>query len=174
MVCRSWRLPLNDFSPVRRDEHQQTEIQAELDSQAHKFGDRGWGLNDTAQTGHCSDEGCRNYFSSSSVNFCPTCQNNPKAECYSHRERCVTCLSKFVELPGAECNDCAANEADGRYKQLWACKNCGEKHEGVDSKGFCEACAIEYNSREFCDFCGQFKYISDETYRCFDCENQKW
>lgn len=171
MDKRSWRQPLNDFSVK---EHYAYQEQADREELAHKLGDRGWGMNDTSQTGHCSDESCRNYYGSSSVNFCPTCQNNPKAECYSHRERCVTCASKFVDLPGEECQDCFANEADGRYKQQWKCKNCGEYDEGLDSRGFCEACKKEYDHRDFCDYCGEFKAISNESFRCYDCENMNW
>lgn len=171
MVSRSWRLRLSDFSAPNPNQQQQ----ADTESEAHKLGNRGWGMNDTSQTGHCSDDSCRNYYSSTSTNFCPTCQNNPKAECYSHRERCVTCSSKFVDLPGAECSDCFASRDEEFYKQLWKCKNCGEHDEGLDPKtNFCEACTKEYDHRDYCDYCGDFKYISNENYKCHDCENLNW
>lgn len=144
-----------------------------VDEQQYLMGDRGWGMNEVMNTGHCDRVDCDNYYASSkSSSFCPIKRNNTANRCGSDRLLCATCVTKFVEVPGAICNDCYADEVEGRYKQTWRCKSCGQKDEGLSENGLCINCENEYTIRDWCSSCGEVKWVSESTSICHECESR--
>lgn len=72
------------------------------------------------------------------------------------------------------CDDCYAEQSEGRHTQRWKCKVCGEMEEGLNSNSMCMSCMEEYTIYDTCDICGNQNYISEDTYHCYKCANAKW